>query len=174
VRATHLEQARAGALEHESDADVGFAQAAQIVRTHHPGIRMRKEAGLFQHQLAHRGEVFERSVMAQLFQERFRFRKNTLGLIAQAEQRLFASGAAPSFGYGENLIRQHVGGLARLRVRPESAVTAIVAAQVGERNENFPRIADRTALGAVAHGCRCLQQGLERARFHQAQRVFPR
>ena len=63
---------------------------------HHARIGMRKKTGLLEHHLAHGRKVFERALEAQLFQKFLRFRKNSLRLIAQAQQSLFASARRPA------------------------------------------------------------------------------
>src|ERR1019366_85424 len=103
---------------------------------------MRKKTGLLQHQFAHGREVFERAIEAQLFQKLFGFRKHSLRLVAQAEQSLFASRSSAGFGHRKNFVWRHVGLHTGFRVSPERAIAAIIAAKMGERDEDLLGIAD--------------------------------
>src|SRR5690242_14828087 len=135
---------------------------------------MRQEPGLFQYQLAHRGEIFECALEAQVIQKTFRLGENFLGLVSQAEQRLFASGAAARFGDRQDFVRREVRGNAGPGVGAERAIAAVVAAKMRQGNEDLPGIADGAAFPAVAQRRRSLEQRLERGLLHQRKRIFAR
>src|SRR5437879_9202710 len=159
VRSTPAAEPRPGALEHQPHADVRLSQAAKILQAHQTGIGMRQKTGLLEHQLAHGRKVFEGAIEAQCFQKLSRFREYSLGLVAQAEQSLFAPCKAARFRYCQHFVRRHVGIDAVLGIRAERAVAAIVPAKMGEWNEDLPGIADRTAFGAVPNRGSRLEQG---------------
>src|ERR1700691_4928093 len=57
---------------------------------------MRQQSCAIENESAHRGEIVERAGKTLLLQEAARFGKNSLGLIPEREQTLFAPGA-PAF-----------------------------------------------------------------------------
>ena len=81
---------------------------AQILRVHDPGIRVRQQSRFIEHELRHRRQIFQGALEPLLSQKPFGLGEYRLRLIAQAEQRLFASGAAPGFGHRKNFLRCHV------------------------------------------------------------------
>ena len=135
---------------------------------------MRQQPGFVEHELGHRGKVFERGCETQFSQVFPGFGENALRLIAQTEESFFASRPASGFGHGENILRRHVGLSTGLRVRPKRAVAAVVAAQMRERDEDFLRIADGAALVLVPNGSGGLQQGSQVGSLHQGKRLLAR
>src|ERR1700740_2207323 len=103
---------------------------------------MRQQSGFSQNQFAHGLEIVESRVVSESAQSFTHGGEWELGFVAQAEERLGAAQFFPSPGYLQNFFRGH-GLRARLaRVAAENAIPAIVAAQIGEREEHFAGIAD--------------------------------
>ncbi|MDE3168495.1 MAG: hypothetical protein KGL75_00005, partial [Acidobacteriota bacterium] len=83
----------------------------------------------------------------------------------QAEQSFLAARATTRLRYGENLVGKHVWSRTRLRVGPESAVSAVITTEVRERNENFSGIRYCAALDAIADGRRRFAEVEQRRLF---------
>src|ERR1700691_968899 len=119
---------------------------------------MRQQSRAIENQLAHRGEIVERACKTLFLQKVARFGKNSLGLIAEREQSFFATGAAALLRYGKNFVRCHEMRAGLAWVFAERAVTAVVATERGERDEDFFREGDRAALLFCAEDARGRQQ----------------
>ena len=78
------------------------------------------------------------------------FGENSLGLIAQTEERLLAAGGAALFRSSENFVRRHEVRARLAGIFAEGAVAAVVAAQRGERDKNFLGVGDRRAFAKCA------------------------
>ena len=65
------------------------------------------------------------------------FGENLFGLIAEAEESFLAAGLAAAFGEGEDFVGSHEMGAGLAGVLAEGTVAAIIAAEGGERNEDF-------------------------------------
>jgi hypothetical protein len=73
-----------------------------------------------------------------LFVKKFAsFGENALGLIAEAEERFLASGAAALFGECEHLVRCHEVRAGLAGIFSEGAVAAVVAAKGSQRDEDL-------------------------------------
>ena len=146
--APFMAQARAGRSQHQAEADVtGPAQggsrssADPSGRDWHAAVESCLRAGPARSWLPG-NPVSAFGNLAELRQEFSRFGKHALWLIAQAEQSFLAPLSCARFGDGEHLIRRHISRAAGHWVGTEGAVAAIVAAEMGERNEDLFRIAD--------------------------------
>src|SRR5580704_238283 len=111
---------------------------------------MREKASAVEHELRHRRNVVQRARKPLAAQELTRLGENALRLIAQAEERFLAAGAAATLGKVEHLVRSHEMRTGLAGVFAEGAVAAVVAAERGERNENFFRETDDRSLPASA------------------------
>src|SRR5271165_5733902 len=107
---------------------------------------MGKQASLVENELRHCRQVFERALETLLSQERSGLWEYRLRLITKAEQSLFASRTTPGFSHRENFLRCHKWLAIGRRVRSERTIAAIVATQMRQRDENFLRVANRTAF----------------------------
>ena len=132
--------------------------AGDLLARHDAGIGVRQQAGLAQHQAAHRGEILDGGGVAQRRQRIARRLVAQLRLVAQGEQRLGAARRLAGAGDGEHLVGRQVGRLAGPRPLGEGAVVADVAAQVGQRNEDLARIRDQPAVAAIAQSRRVRHQ----------------
>ncbi len=148
-------------LEHDPLRHRHLSQHVDIRPSHDPGVQMRQEAGLAQHQFRHRGKIGEGRLVAEMRQRLARRGVAQLGLVAQGEERLMAAGARPGTGDRQHLIGVEVSGLAAARRVGEGAIVADVAAQLGQRDEDFARIGDEAAMPRVAQ---CRRYGHQRPR----------
>jgi hypothetical protein len=124
-------QSNAHILQHQANAGVGFLETLEGGAVHDTGIRMREQACFVEYKLAHGSDVIERAGEALRAEKVTGFRKNALGLVTEAEERFFASGAAPLFRESENFFGSHKMRAGLSGIFSESAVTAIVAAESG-------------------------------------------
>ena len=152
------EQPGSGRLEHHAHRRRNGLEPREFLPAHHTGIEVWEQACLLEYPDRHRSHVVEGGVVAAFVQPLLGFRPASLGAIPQREQRFLAAqfGACP--GNVQNLVRfqEHAvpSGTQLPRHRDECAVVALVLAQTGQRNENFPRI---------RHGVRptrCQQTGI--------------
>ena len=149
MRCSRTQQGAAGCLQHQAKTRTHCSQPTYPLRAHQAGIGMRQERSLTQHQFAHRFQIMQSRLVSQLAQRRAHFRKHQLRLIAQAEQSLATPQLLPRPGYIQHFLGRHgmrarIGGIAA-----ESAVAAVIAAQVGERQKDFARIRDRVWTEAL-------------------------
>ena len=89
---------RSQALNHEPLARRHRPQCRQLVNGERPGIGVREEASLVEHETTHRSEVLHRRgvpVLTQPLSSRF---VTIFGSLAQGEQRLGASSGRTSAG----------------------------------------------------------------------------
>ena len=123
---------------------------------------MGKQAGFFEDEFAHGGEIVERTRVALLAEEFAGFGENLFGLIAEAEERFLAAGLASAFGEGENFVRGHEMRARLAGVFAEGAVAAIVAAEGGQRDEDLFGKGDDIPFGLGADfggGCQKVREG---------------
>ena len=148
----------AGRFEHDALAGGDSAQRGDLLARHDAGIGVRQQAGLAQHQAAHRGQILDRGSVAERGQRIARRGVAQLRLVTQGEQRLGAARRLARAGDGEDLIGRQVGRLAGARPFGEGAVMADVAAQMGQRNEDLARIRDQPAVALIAQPRRVRHQ----------------
>ena len=155
-----LRQTLRGGLQHDPLRHRDPAQTLHVVEAHDAGIEVGQEPGLLEHQLRHGGEIIERRGMAELVQRLARGAVAQLRLVAEREQRLAAAGARTGLRNRQHVFGCQIGsGCPPGRLR-EGAVVAGIAAELGERNEDFPGIRDVGAVAAIAqHGGRRHQRG---------------
>src|SRR6266478_2428570 len=130
-------QAGADVFEHQADAGVGIFQASEGGNVHDTRIGMWEQAGFIQDEFAHGGEIVERARETLSAEEFAGFGENLFGLIAEAEEGFLAASLAASLGKGKNFIRGHEVSAGLAGILAEGAVATIVAAQSGERDEDF-------------------------------------
>ncbi len=126
-------------------------QRGELLLAHHPGIEVRQQAGLLQHQPRHGGEIGERRRVAERGQFLARLPVAQLRLVAEREQGLVAAGPRAGARDGEHLVRGEEGALAAPRRMGEGAVVADIAAELGERDEHLARDGDDVAEPGIAH-----------------------
>ena len=129
-------------LQHQPGRHRDRAQPLEVGRAHHAGIDVRQQAGLLEHPPRDLGEIVERGRVAQRGQRLARHAVAALGLVAEREQRLVAAGRGAGLRDRQHLVDRQIGRLQVARRMREGAVVADVAAQLGERDEHFPRVAD--------------------------------
>ena len=132
---------------------------------HHAGIDVRQQAGLVQHQRAHRAQIVDRRLVPERGQRLARGAVAQLRLVAEGEQRLGAARGRPGARDRQHLVRRKIGGPPGARPLGERAVVADVAAQLGQRNEHFARVRDEAAMPLVAQAARRVDQLRERGLF---------
>ncbi len=104
---------------------------------HYAGIGVRKQTGFLEDEFAHGREIVERARKALSAEEFAGFGENLFGLVAEAEESLFAASAAAAFGEGENFVGVHEVRARLAGILSEGAVVAVVATKGSERDENF-------------------------------------
>ena len=113
---------------------------------------MRQQGGLAQHQFAHGFEIVQRRLVAEVAQRLAHLGEEQFGLVAQAEERFGASELFAGAGDLEDFVGRHGVRAGVAGIAAEGAVSAIVAAEVGQRQENFARIGDDAGLEAFFGG----------------------
>ena len=91
----------------------------------------------------------QRRFVSQVAQGLPHFREDQFRLIAQAEEGFGAAHLFARLRDFHNFVRRHGVRAGFARIAAESAVAAIVAAQVGQGDENFARIGDDAGLEAL-------------------------
>src|SRR5579862_4596942 len=98
---------------------------------------MGQQPGFPQHEFAHRFQVMQRGLVAELAQGVAHLGKKELWLIPKTKQRLGATQLFPSADYIENFIRSHGVGPRITWIAAKRAVSAIIPAQVCKREKHF-------------------------------------
>ena len=119
---------------------------------------MRKQSRLPQYQLAHAFQVLERGFVAEVAEGFAHLRKQQLRLVAKTEERLRAAQALALARDFEDLVGRHGMGARIAGIAPEGAVAAIVAAQVGQRQEDLAGVGHHGGLEALFCGARRAQE----------------
>src|SRR5882762_6176008 len=128
---------------------------------------MGEQPGLFQDQFRYGRKVVERARKA-LFAKKFAsFGENALGLIAEAEERFFASRAAALFSECEHLLRRHEVRAGLAGIFSKGAVAAVVAAKSSQWDEDLFRKGDDSSLPAGANFGGCAQEFRQRRSFRE-------
>src|SRR5581483_1238820 len=111
---------------------------------------MRQQAGLTQHQFAHGFQIVKRRAIAEFAQGFAHLGKNQFRFVAEGKQSL---GATECFAFArdlENFVGRHRVGARLARIAAKGAISAIIAAEISERNKNFARIGDHAGAEMVA------------------------
>ena len=171
VRPALLAQPPGHRFEHDPRRHRDFAQASQLLPGHHPGIDVRQEPGLLVHAARSVHQVIDGGGEARFGEPLARRPVPALGLIAQGEQGLRASGRSPAARDRHRLVHRKVRRPNIARGFREGAVVAYVAAELGEGNEDLggpghdiARTAVTHAAGGLHQRVRILEPG-ERERF---------
>ena len=148
----------AGALQHQSQAGIAGAQAFNPVRAQQAGIGVRQQAGFAQHQFAHGFQIMQRAAIAKLAQGFAHLGKQRLRAVAEREQRLGAAQLLACLRDRENFVGRH-GVRARVAgIAAVGAVSAIIAAEVGQRDKHLARVGDDAGTILLLEGARSRQQ----------------
>src|SRR5205807_604791 len=94
----------------------------------------------------------QRRAISQFAQRLTHLREDQLRFIAQREKSF---GAAKFFAlsrHSQNFVGSHRVGAWLAGIAAECAVAAIIAAKIGQRNENFARVSDYTRLESITGG----------------------
>ena len=165
VYAARFAEPRAKGLEHNALTGRYGPQASDLGPAHHAGIGVRQEAGLAQHQRAHRLEIVDRGFVPERVERLAGGAVAQLRLVAQREQRLRAARGRPCACDREYLLRRKIARLACARPFGEGAIVADVPAEMGERNEHLARVREVAAMPLVAQTARGVDQLRERRLF---------
>ena len=111
---------------------------------------MGEEPGFVENQFRHLREVGDGRRVPELRKFLLGDFVAALGLVAQCEQRLFATSRGTSPCDFKNLLAVQIGTLPRARGTGESAVVADVTAEVSQGNEDFARIRDQLPVTGIA------------------------
>ena len=150
MRAAAGREARGGGLQHDPHRRRHRAERGEIVGAHQPRIEVGQEAGPREHEPGDFAEVGQRRRVAERRELVAGDTVAALGLVAEGEERLGASRRPPGLGDGEDILGRQVGALAPPRRMGEGAVVADVAAELGQRDEDLPRIGHDRAEALVA------------------------
>ena len=156
------------------DAETGRRSSSSVC-VMIPGLTMRQKPGLLEHEPGTAGEVLQRGLAAERAKLVPRGLVAKLRLVAEGEERLAAAGRRPGAGDGEHLVLGHVRTLAALRRPGERAVTADIAAERGQRDEDLGRVRDesaRVAGGAPPRAARRAAWSTDRRRRSCSPRAY--
>jgi hypothetical protein len=158
VRHPTFHQSLARLLEHQAHRRGHVLEPRQVLVRHHAGVEVREQSRLLDHADRHRPDVVERRVVAAVLEPLARDGVSILGLVAEREERLLASGRPAGLGDRDDLLRRQVR-VIELRGRlGERAVVAHIPTQHGERDEDLPRVRDRAAAAEVSQRRRDLEE----------------
>ena len=137
-------------LEHHPHAGRDRLEPGQILPTQHPGVEVRQQTGLLEHQDRHCAQVLQGACVAALVQPLLRLGPAFLRPVAQGEQRLLAAVLLTLFCDRQDLIRAEVRRLHAPRGSGKRAVVAAVATQPGQWDEHLAAVRHRPAVARVA------------------------
>ena len=150
VRPAALREPLRERLEHHALRDAHLAQRPHVLLGHDPGVQVRQQAGLLEHEPGTAGEVLERRLAAELPQLVARDAVAELRLVAEREERLVTAGGRARAGDREHLVLGQVRALAAAgRVR-ERAVVADVPAELRQRDEDLRREGDEPPVPGLS------------------------
>ena len=149
MRGAGRKQGGVRGLEHQAHAGRNRCQAGDPLGAQQPGIGMRQQSGLAQDPFAHGFEIVQGRLVTQVAQGRAHFGESQFRLVAQAEEGFGAAHLFAGARDFQDLVRSHGVRAGFAGIAAEDAVAAIVAAQVGQRDEDFARIGDDAGLEAL-------------------------
>ena len=166
MRPARLGEPGRGVFQHDALRDAHAPQRRDLRFSGNSGIDVRQQPGLADHELAHGDEIFDGAGVAEPAERGTRRLVAQLGLVAEREQSLAASGLASRPRDRQHLVGAQVGGARLPRADRERAISAHVATQPGERNEHLAGVRDDVAVTLPAErACRFEQprkrRGLE-------------
>ena len=168
VRAALLPEPVGGRLQHDPHRGRHGPKRGELLARHDPGVQVRQEAGLVEHEPGAAREVLERRLAAELAQLAARDLVAELRLVAEREERLAAARRRARARDREHLVLSTERALSAPRRPRERAVAADVAAQSRQRDEDLRRVGDERAPAAAAAppraGRRAARRGGRRAR----------
>ena len=144
------EEALGHGLQHDPHADVDLAKRGEIPLPHDSGIGVGQEPGFLQDEPGNFAEVVEGAPMSHPTEKVAMLGEEGLGLVAQREERFLGPEALARAGEGQDLLGSHGESAGLARVAPERAIAAVVAAQGGQRDEDFGREGEAPPASAVS------------------------
>ena len=115
---------------------------------------MRQQTSLAQHKFAHALQVMQSRFIAEMAQCVSHLGKQQFRLIAEAEESFGTSQLFAGAGDGQHFLRSQGMRSGFSGIAAESAVTAVVAAEIRQRQENLPRVGDDTGFEVFFCGAR--------------------
>src|SRR5262245_39240954 len=106
---------------------------------------MREQAGLLEHQTAHRAQIFDGGGVSLLLEPLAVLRIAKLGFVTQTEKGFLAAGSSPGSRHRQHLVRGHGVSLPIARFARERAIAAAVSTELREGNEDLAGIRDYAA-----------------------------
>ena len=140
MRAATRREPLRGRLQHDPHRRRHRSQHLQLGAGHHPGIEVRQQAGLVEHELRAAREVLEGRGAAEPGELLARDLVAKLRLVAQREERLRAAGRGAGASDREHLVLGEERALAPTRRPGEGAVAADVATERRQRDEDLRRV----------------------------------
>ena len=150
VRHAFLAEPGRGGLEHDAHRRRYLAQQRELRIGHRAGICVRQQPGFVEHRLRGGVQILERRRVSHLRERFARGLVAQFGFFTEREQRFLAAERFALPRHFEHLFDRHERCTDALRSLRKCAVVAHVAAQMGQRNEYFPRIGHEVAEAAVA------------------------
>lgn len=111
---------------------------------------MRQQSRFSKDQFAHCFEIVQSRVEAEPSQRFPHLGKDHLWLVAQRKQGLRAAEFLSGLGHSKYFIRRHGVGAGITRIAAESAIAAIVAAEIRKWDEDFARVGNNPRLEPVS------------------------
>jgi flavin reductase (DIM6/NTAB) family NADH-FMN oxidoreductase RutF len=141
-----VQQFPIGGFEHETHAGRNGGKAGDPFGAEQSGIGMRQQGGFAKDEFAHGLEIMECRFVAEMAHRVSHLRKQELGLVSQAEKSLGATEFLSLASHGEHLVRVHGMSAGVAGIATEGAIAAIVATEIGERQEDLAGIGDYSRL----------------------------
>src|SRR6266700_5918645 len=109
-------------------------------------------SGFTRKEFAHRLEVVQSRLVAEVPEGLPHLGEEQFGLVAETEESFGASELFASAGDFEELVRSHRVGAGIAGIAAEGAVSAVVAAEIGQGQEDLAGIGDGAGLEALFGG----------------------
>ena len=145
VRAAPACEPSCSRLQHDPHRRRDRPQRNEVGAAHHAWIEVRQQPRLVEHELRDPCQILERRLAAERREFRPRDLVAELGLVAEREQRLGATGGRAGARDREHLLLGQERPLTAARRPSERAVAADVAAKRRQRDEDLRRVGDEPA-----------------------------
>ena len=160
VRFTLLHQSVGHALEHDAHGCRDRTQHLKVFCRHQPGVQVRQEIGLLEHEPSGLAQVGQCRLMPQLLESLPSSFVAQFRLVAEREESFLAAHGRSSLRLFDQRRSAHERRLPHLWRSGEDAVVADVAAEVGQGEEDLLRIADEMSMARVAKVAGHINQSL--------------
>jgi hypothetical protein len=145
-------------LEHDAHADVDLPERGEVSLAHDTRIRVRQESRFPDDEGRDLSQIAERRAMPHAPEEVAVLGEDRLRPVTQGKQRFFGAEPLAGSGQRQDLVGSHAQRAGLAGVAAKGAVPAVVATEVGQRDEDLGGEGHAPAAAAVSHRRRRGQQ----------------